>query len=70
MEHLGNGEADAEGGQEKMHREDGMQEGQGAFAGHRRLCRMDMAGAGDMENMECVGNRGNMECVGSKADME
>ncbi|MCC2879910.1 MarR family transcriptional regulator [Lachnoclostridium pacaense] len=36
MEHLGNGEADVEGGQEKMHQEDGMQEGQGAFAGHRR----------------------------------
>lgn len=34
------------------------------------LCRMDMAGAGDMENMECVGSKGNMECAGNKGDME
>ena len=46
MEHLGNGEADAEGGQEKMHREDGMQEGQGAFAGHRRPMPHGHGGSG------------------------
>ena len=46
MEHLGNGEADAEGGQEKMHQEDGMQEGQGAFAGHRRPMPHGHGGSG------------------------
>lgn len=46
MEHLGNGEADVEGGQEKMHREDGMQEGQGAFAGHRRPMPHGHGGSG------------------------
>ena len=25
------------------------------------LCRMDMAGAGDMENMECVGSKAEMK---------
>ena len=46
MEHLGNGEADVEGGQEKMHREDGMQEGQGTFAGHRRPMPHGHGGSG------------------------
>lgn len=46
MEHLGNGEADVEGGQEKMHQEDGMQEGQGAFAGHRRPMPHGHGGSG------------------------
>ena len=46
MEHLGNGEADAEGGQEKMNQEDGMQEGQGAFAGHRRPMPHGHGGSG------------------------